>query len=156
MDDQRRARLALICLFVAIVLIVIIQFVYVSSQSPLERLQRVFDYSLDGIEVSVEDSYIDTAFMDGWRVYVVSVNGNREGTLFDEQQMTDGIPEHQQQVINQRNEEIINRGKVPLFTIIPDHDYKTLRLLAIEAKSELYVIKDMETDLFYVIKQKFR
>ncbi len=152
MDEQKTAKIGLLVFALTLIIAALGFMIWQSFRSPIKKMQPEYGFSLDGVKTAIESSYVDSSFRDNWSIYAVSVEGERAGTLFDDQVMQDGIPDTVKAAVKSKNASLKKNGITPVLTIDPKHQYKYKLVFPKGGSTKLHVILDVDKDLYYLIR----
>ena len=78
---MKRKTIAII--FIIILLMGACAALRITVRPSLKSYQSEFDFSLEGLKVKVQKYYSDNAFRDPASVFIMKIEGNTGGTVFD-------------------------------------------------------------------------
>lgn len=154
-NNQKRRKHLYFILSAATMLVFIAAVLWVSNNrfnDPLNKYQEAYGYSLKDIDVHYIDRLYISNFQDPQEEYVVSVEGNIEGTLFDLNDYHDGIDEESMNLINLIHKSIISQDKEPLFEISDNVSYKSRMIInTLDHEDKMILVFNTENEEYYIV-----
>ena len=147
--NRRTKRIIIICAMCLVIAAIAIAYFCKPS---IEQYEDDFGFSLEKISVKTLDHYHHDDFRDSLTIYRVSVTGDIEGSIFDRNEMADGLSEDAEVLLNEAAE--LTEGKRG-FEDLETMDPHSLKLMEFEAvnntDAQLYIIYYGEGNDYLVI-----
>ena len=119
------------------------------SKSALNQFQKQFQFSLEGLNITCTDYLWIPAFQDPSGEYIVTVENDVSGTVFDTNLMEDGISEEVWSIIQLQEKTTVYEGKEPIIELDSGGSYKS-RMLISKYEDRLIIVYDILMDQYYV------
>ena len=119
------------------------------SKSDLNQFQKQFQFSLEGLNITCTDYLWIPAFQDPSGEYIVTVENDVSGTVFDTYLMEDGISEEVWSIIQLQEKDTVYEGKEPIIELDSGGSYKS-RMLISKYEDRLIIVYDILMNQYYV------
>lgn len=119
---------------------------------PLNEYSEAYGYTLKDVDIHYIDRLYISNFQDPQEEYVVTVEGNIEGTIFDLNDYHDGIDEESMNLINLIHKSIISQDKEPLFKIDDNASYKSGMIInTVDHEDKMILVFNTESEEYYIV-----
>lgn len=118
-------------------------------KSALYQFQKQFQFSLEGLNITCTDYLWIPAFQDPSGEYIVTVENDVSGTVFDTYLMEDGISEEVWSIIQLQEKNTVYEGKEPIIELDSGGSYKS-RMLISKYEDRLIIVYDILMNQYYL------